>query len=398
MIWLVLTASSAALWVHLIAFRGGYWRADQRLAAPAVGRQPRQWPQVTAVIPARDEAETIAQVIAAHMKTDYPGDFHVILVDDQSSDGTGSIARAAGAGARRPLEIVAAPPLAAGWTGKLWAVNTGLLQARALAPDTAFFLLTDADIVHAPGTLRRLVEKAQDEDCALVSLMARLDNRGVWGGLLIPAFVYFFQKLYPFPRANDPWSPVAAAAGGCMLVNRAALEAAGGVRAIRNALIDDCALAQIIKADGARRIWLGLAREEVVSLRDNRALSSVWNMVARTAFTQLDYSWGRLAGTTCGMALIYLVPPLAVLAWPFHANTPAGLLGVFAWAAMAFSYRPTARLYGEAPLKVFALPLAAALYTLMTISSALRHLRGRGGQWKGRTYEKGPPKPAGLQS
>ncbi|MCG8441646.1 MAG: glycosyltransferase [Caulobacterales bacterium] len=223
--WLV--AASLAAWVYLIAFHGRFWRADQRLAPGAPTRAA--WPDVVAVVPARDEADVIGETLAGHLATDYPGRFAVVLVDDHSGDGTGDIARDLAVGAKRELQVVTPPPLASGWTGKLWALAHGLGVARAVAPEAAYVLLTDADIVHAPGTLAKLVAKAEDEDRALVSLMARLDSRGLWGGLLIPAFIFFFQKLYPFPLANDPRARQAAAAGGCVLARRDALEAAGGL-------------------------------------------------------------------------------------------------------------------------------------------------------------------------
>lgn len=374
---------SLAAWIYLTAFRKGFWRADQIL--PAETASLDSWPGVVAVIPARDEAEAIGATIAAHMASDYPGAFSVILVDDHSTDGTAEIAaRAAGGSAR--LEIAAAPELAAGWSGKLAAVDHGLKVAKARAPDAKYVLLTDADILHAPDTLRRLVAKAEKDGLSLVSLMALLDARGPWARRLIPAFVYFFQKLYPFPAANDPKHPLAAAAGGCMLVARDALESEGGVAAIRGALIDDCALARLIKGRPPKRpIWIGLARR-VRSQRDNRSLKSIWDMVARTAYAQLGYSPLLLAGTILGMILLYLAPPLIALTTPIHGDWHAGFAALGAWALMALSYGPTAALYGQSALSGALLPFSAALYTLMTISSALRHWRGEGGKWKGRTY------------
>lgn len=386
MIWPLLTALSLALWLYLLLGRGGYWRAGERLGPSP---EPAVWPEVVAVIPARNEAESIGAVIASHMASDYPGAFSVVLVDDNSEDGTGRLARAAAQGGPRRFDIVAGAPLKAGWTGKLWAQAQGIERAAEIAPGARYLLLTDADIVHASSTLRRLVAKAEAEDLALASLMARLDARGLWGGLLIPAFVYFFQMLYPFPLSNRPSSPVAAAAGGCMLVRRAALEEAGGVEAIRSALIDDCALARLLKRAhmrAPRRIWIGLADEEVVSLRDNRKLSSVWSMVERTAFVQLDRSALKLAGTIAGMTLLYLVPPAGVLVFPAHRDITTFAFAAIAYALMTASYRPTSRLYGQSRWKTALLPLAGVLYALMTISSALRHWRGEGGRWKGRAY------------
>ena len=373
-----------AAWGWLTLLNGNFWRASERLGdAPA----PQLWPDVAAIIPARDEAETIGAVIGAHMTADYPGRLTVIVADDASTDGTGDIASAAAAGKARDFDLVSVPPLPDDWTGKLWAVENGLARAREIAPEAKYLLLTDADIALSKDALSRLVAKAETENLALASLMARLDMRGPWASFLIPAFIYFFQKLYPFPRANDPDENLAAAAGGCMLVRRDSLEQIGGMGAIKNALIDDCALAKSIKdLTPSTRIWLGLASDEAISLRDNRELSSIWNMVARTAYAQLGYSPLLLVGTVLGMALIYLAPPLIVLSVIYHWNVAATAYAAGACALMGITYWPTLRLYGRAPWEAALLPAAAGLYTAMTISSGLRHHQGRGGQWKGRTY------------
>jgi hopene-associated glycosyltransferase HpnB len=231
----------------------------------------------------------------------------------------------------------------------------------------------------------RLVVKAEKEDLALVSLMAQLDARGLSGGLLIPAFVYFFQKLYPFALANDPKSSVAAAAGGVMLVRRDALQRAGGIEQIRDQLIDDCALARLLKVAG-ERTWIGLADAEAQSLRDNRSLRSIWSMVARTAFTQLDHSWAKLFACAAGMGLIYLAPPAIAFLTPIHGNSAAAIFALAAFFLMALSWSPTLRLFGKPGWAGFFLPVAAAFYLAMTVSSGLDHARGRGGFWKGRAY------------
>lgn len=367
-----------AAWAVLLLAWGRFWRADQRLTAVAA---PKKWPDVVAVIPARDEAETIGEVVTALKATQYLGRLDIIVVDDQSSDGTGDIAAKAGA------TVIPAPALPEGWSGKLWAVHNGLEQADRIASSASWVLLNDADIRHAPDTLRRLVAKGEAEDLALVSLMARLDSRGWWGGLLIPAFIFFFQKLYPFAWVNKPSHWVAAAAGGCMLVRRTALAEIGGIQALKGALIDDCTLGAKIKHDPPKRkIWLGLAGSEVLSLRDNRALSSVWTMVARTAFTQLRHSTGLLIGAVLGMVFTYLGPWIALI-WGVLAFDPLNFLtGAAAIAAMSLAYWPTARIYDQPSWKVLMLPIAAALYTAMTISSARNHWKGQGGRWKGRTY------------
>ncbi|MBK0397740.1 glycosyltransferase [Limibaculum sp. M0105] len=381
---LMLGLLSVAIWLGLLLGRGAFWCADQRLPdAPAPGR----WPVVAAVIPARDEAASIGAVLAAHAATAYPGRFSVTLVDDGSSDGTRFIAERASEGAERPIRVVSGEPLPPRWSGKLWALEQGVRAVLAAEPEVEYFLLTDADIEHAPQTLSRLVALAEAHELAQVSLMARLDARGFWGGLLVPAFVFFFQKLYPFPLVNDRNSAVAGAAGGCILIRRAALADIGGIGALMDALIDDCTLASLVKR-GARRkaIWLGLADTEVVSLRDNRALGAIWKMVTRTAFVQLHKSWALLAGATVGMALTYLAGPLLVLLVPMHGSAPAAALGVLAWALSAIAYLPTLRLYGGDEVRAFALPAVACVYMLMTLDSARAHAMGQGGAWKGRTY------------
>ena len=367
-------------WAVLLFLWGGFWRADQRL--PREVAAPAEWPGVVAVIPARNEAATIGEVVAAHRASDYPGGYPVIVVDDGSADGTGRLARAAGA------EVVAAPALPAGWSGKLWALRAGVEHARRVAPGAEWLLLTDADIRHGAETLRRLVGQAEGRGLAMASLMARLDARGFWGGLLVPAFVFFFQMLYPFPWANRPERPVAAAAGGCVLVRRDALAATGGIAAIRRALIDDCALAARVKrGPPPRPIWLGLAGDEVVSLRDNRRLTTIWTMVARTAFTQLRHSVVLLAGALAALALVFLAPPvLLLLAGSVAGDWWMAGAGALGWGAMLVAYAPTLALYGRPRWQGLGLPVAAALYGAMTASSAVRHWRGRGGAWKGRTY------------
>lgn len=383
MIWLFVSLASLAAWAFLTLGRGGFWKASERLE-PAP--EPKDWPAVVALIPARNEAESIAAIVRAHAASDYPGAFSIVVIDDGSDDGGADLARAAAEGSPHRIEVITAPPLEPGWSGKLAALNAGL--AHVSDWPAKYLLFTDADIVHAPATLRRLVAKAEAEGLALASLMARLDARGRWSELLIPAFVYFFQKLYPFPLSNDRASKVAAGAGGCMLVDREALSTVGGIASIRDRLIDDCALAERLKlaGDGApHATWIGLAADEVVSLRDNRSFASIWSMVARTAFTQLGHSWLLLAGTIAGMTIVYLAPPLVALSYPLHQNELAGVLALAAWIVMATTHLPTLRLYGLPRWRAFLLPAAAFLYSLMTLASALQHLTG-GGLWKGRTY------------
>ncbi len=389
---LPIAAAALIAWGYLALARGAFWRASERLDhAPA----PSDSPEIVAVIPARNEAATIERVVAGHLGSRYPGQLSVIVVDDLSDDGTAQRARDAFAKAKadpsRTLEVVEPPPLPPGWSGKLWAVHHGLAHAQKIAPGAKYVLLTDADIVLAPDALASLVARSERENLSLASLMARLDARG-WGSLLIPAFVYFFQMLYPFPRANDPDGNVAAAAGGVMLARKDALTAIGGVESFKDNLIDDCALARAMKdASPSAKIWIGLADDEATSLRDNQSLTSIWNMVARTAYTQLHYSPLLLAGVVLIMALLFLAPPLIALGWPGvgpfgHGSFRAAFFGVSAWGLMAMTYWPTLKLYERPPWEAALLPVAGVLFTGMTISSASRHWRGEGGRWKDRVY------------
>ncbi|MEM6912688.1 MAG: glycosyltransferase [Pseudomonadota bacterium] len=376
-----------AAWAFLMLLRGGFWRADQRLLA---AQDPTAWPRVVAVIPARNEAETIRQVVDAHRRCTYPGELKVFLCDDHSDDGTAQ--EAARSGGEAPLTIVSVPALPAGWSGKLWAMHTGLAEAEDAANGADFILFTDADIVVDENLLTRLVAKAEKDGLALTSIMARLDDRGFWGGLLIPAFIFFFQKLYPFPLINDVTSTISGAAGGVMLVRREALDKIGGLESMRGALIDDCSLAETIKNTEPRApigLYLSSTYGEAISLRDNRPYESLEAMVARSAYTQLQYSPLLLVGTLIGMTLVYLTAPLAVVSFPIHQSIAALALGLVTWGIMSVAYVPTLAVYGRKRREALALPIAALFYGWFTWLSAWRHWRGRGGQWKGRSYPAG---------
>jgi hopene-associated glycosyltransferase HpnB len=377
-----------ATWLYLIAARGGFWRAAERddNGAPAAAAAA-EWPAVTAVVPARDEAETVGATITALLRQDYRGPFNVILVDDQSRDGTARLAREAApalaAGDR--LTVVAGRPLPAGWTGKLWAQSQGIEHAVDVArnaPQVAdYLLLTDADIVFAPGTLASLVARAEHDALLLNSLMVKLRCQSFAERLFVPAFVFFFQMLYPFAWVNDPRRATAAAAGGCMLVRREALAAAGGLASIRGALIDDCALAKLLKSRGPIALTL---TDNAHSVRAYPALGDIRRMVARSAYAQLGYSPLVLAGTVLGLALTYLAP----VALTVFADGFAQFAGIFAWALMVCAFRPMLRFYGMRGLRSWlwaaALPAIAAMYMAFTLDSAYQHARGRGGMWKGR--------------
>lgn len=359
-------ALALLVWIGLAAT--GFWRTSERDGnAPAVA--PALWPDVVAVVPARDEADVIARSIGSLAAQDYPGSFRIILVDDHSSDGTAAAARALESDR---LTIVPAPPLPAGWTGKLWAMSQGV----AASGGATLLWLTDADIEHAPDTLRTLVGIAERGDRRLVSLMAKLRCQSLPERAMVPAFVFFFQLLYPFARVNRP-GKVAAAAGGCMLVRHDALEEAGGIAAIRDALIDDCALGALIKRRGP--IWLGLT-ERSRSIRPYEKWSDTAAMIARSAYAQLGYSPLNLVGTVTGLAFVFLTPPLLALL----GSGTARLAGSLAWLLMAALFQPMLRFYRRSPAWGLALPAIAMFYGACTVLSAWRHHRGRGGMWKGR--------------
>ena len=399
--------AAAVVWAYLVLGHGGYWRTGQRLPAapaeasaqpPPAAAEPARWPDVAAVIPARNEAAMLPVVLPALLGQDYPGALTVILVDDCSTDGTAEVAAALGPEPGRPgraLRVLAGAPLPPGWAGKVWAMAQGLAHAPAGAGENAaggYVLFTDADIAWRQGALRDLVRAAEADDRDLVSQMALLRTATGWERVVVPAFVYFFAQLYPFRRVNSPRSRTAAAAGGCMLVRREALERSGGLAPIRGARIDDVALGQVIKAQRGR-CWLGLSTA-VVSVRPYPRLADLWQMVARSAYIQLRYSPWLLAGTVAGLAFIYLLPPagaitgLAALAAgtasPASAASAAGA-GLAGWALMSLTYLPMLRLYRLSPLRAPGLPLIALLYTAMTVDSARRHYAGRGAEWKGRT-------------
>jgi hopene-associated glycosyltransferase HpnB len=363
-------------WVYLLAFHGRFW-----LSTPVLPpRTASGGAAVTVVVPARDEAESIQAALASLLAQEYRGALSIVLVDDNSSDGTGELAAALVSGGR--LTILKGEPLPAGWTGKLWAVQQGL--THPLAKSAGYVLLTDADIVHAPGHVSALVAQAEAGGYELVSEMVRLHCATAAERALIPAFVFFFQMLYPFAWVNDPAKRTAGAAGGTMLVARAALDRIDGVTRIRQNLIDDCALAKEIKSTGGR-IWLGHA-EAAISTRVYRSWRDVWNMIARTAYVQLGYSPLMLLGCIAGMSLIFCAAPLLAM---FAHGLPR-VLGAFAWLMLAAAFQPTLRRYRQSPLWGLALPALALFYLGATVASAVRHYAGRGGGWKDRVY---PAKP-----
>ncbi|MBD2434435.1 MULTISPECIES: glycosyltransferase [Fischerella] len=393
---LAIVIVSLLIWIALLTLWGQFWQTDQQLEVTETHLE--KLPSVCVVIPARNEADLLPKTLRSLLCQNYPGSFTIFLVDDHSTDGTAEVAQqtAQALNKDQQLHLITAQALPPGWSGKLWAMEQGINKATTiLEPD--YLLLTDADIEHDPVNLHQLVAKAEQENLDLVSLMVRLRCENFWEKLLIPAFVFFFQKLYPFRWVNDPQKSTAAAAGGCILIRTAALKRIGGLQVIRQALIDDCALAHAIKSvksssppsphhSTSPKIWLGLS-SSTHSLRPYPSLSPIWDMIARTAFTQLNYSPLLLIGTLVGMILVYIVPPLGLIVGTLTGNWLVALTGLSAWLLMSLAYLPMVRFY-QCPLWLaFCLPIIAFLYTLMTLDSALRYWQGRGGGWKGRVYK-----------
>ena len=381
---LSLTLLSLVIWLFLILFWGQFWRVDQQLEVNK-DTNITTLPTVCVIVPARNEADVIPISLRSLLLQDYPGNFTIFLVDDGSSDGTANFAQgvAYALDKTQQLQIVSSTSLPTGWTGKLWAMEQGVQTASELKPD--YFLLTDADIEHDPSNLRRLVAKAETQKLDLVSIMVRLRCQSFWEQLLIPAFVFFFQKLYPFTWVNNPKKAIAAAAGGCILIHREALNRIGGLQIIRQALIDDCSLAKAVKSSQGK-IWLGLSTF-TISLRPYDSLKTIWDMVARSAYTQLNYSPLLLVGSLLGMTLVYLLPPIGIILGAVLGNWMITLSAFIGYLLMTFAYLPMIRFYKCSPIFAFSLPIIAFLYTLMTVDSALQHWQGRGGTWKGRVFQ-----------
>lgn len=367
-----LATLAVAIWLYLLLAHGRFWQSGPELA-PA---KPMTAPAVTVIVPARDEAAVIGATLPTLQRQDYAGSLHIVLVDDASADGTGMIARQITQPQPRTLDVLNGKPRPPGWSGKLWALAQGVAEAGS----AEFILLTDADITHDPRHVATLVAEAERHDLDLVSEMVTLACDTPAERSLVPAFVYFFQLLYPFAWVNDPLRATAAAAGGTILLRRRALRRIGGIEAVRGALIDDVALAAAVKRGG--RIWLGhsgLAR----SIRTYSDAAAIWRMIARTAYVQLGFSPLLLVGTVLGMALTFIAPPFAAV----FGHGISRWFGWLAWGGMAASYQPTLHRYHRSILWAPLLPAVAAFYTAATIGSAINHYRGRGVAWKGRAYQ-----------
>jgi len=352
-----------AIWVYLLAFRGGFWRMRDESQNGPHDALPLP---VIAVIPARNEAACAGRAVKS-----LASEVRVVVVDDASEDDTARLAREAGAA------VIAARPLPPGWSGKLWALSEGI---RAASPDRPeYWLLTDADIVHPPGAVAGLVTRAREGPYDLVSYMVTLQCRSLAEQALIPAFVFFFFQLYPPAWIRSPRHRAAGAAGGCMLIRREMLERIGGIERIRGELIDDCALAGEVKRSGGR-VWLGLS-SGATSIRSYAGFGETGRMISRSAFTQLRHSWWLLAGTVAGLALAYLAPPLLTL---FADPGAAKGLGALAWLLMSVAYFPAVHFYRRPWFWAMLLPAIAVFYLGATLHSAFAWASGRGGMWKGR--------------
>ena len=370
---------SLLIWVYLVLARGGFWRIDPAVPAQDANTNPVH---IAVIIPARDEADVVGRAVRSLLQQTGHHRIHIFLVDDASTDGTAQAAHEAAiaAGQAQNLTVVPGSPLPSGWSGKLWAMQQGVQQAANTAPD--FFLFTDADIEHAPDSVTTLVSIAQSGPYDMASFMVKLHCQSIAEKLLIPAFVYFFFKLYPPAWIANPRRSQAGAAGGCILIRPAALEKAGGIAAIRQEVIDDCSLAARVKSSGGR-LWLG-ASASTRSIRPYEGFAGIGRMISRSAFNQLRHSTLLLLLSMAGMAATYLLPPLLVVA--SHRIAPAALGGM-AWLLMVLSYWPVLRLYHLNPLWALALPVAAVFYVGATLHSAWKYWTGQGGEWKGRIQD-----------
>jgi hopene-associated glycosyltransferase HpnB len=371
----VIGAATVAIWAYLLFLRGDFWWLPYHPVPDAASVAA---PSVVAVVPARDEAAVIGRSVASLLAQDYRADLHIVVVDDQSSDGTAEAAHAAAAAADASdrLTICSGKPVPLGWTGKLWAMRQGVEVARAVQPD--YLLLTDADIVHGSGNLRELVSRCETGGYDLASSMVRLNCCSLWEMLLIPAFVFFFFKLYPPRWVADPYRRTSAAAGGCMLIRAATLDRIGGIDSIHNEIIDDCALARRVKSVG--KVWLGPS-VHTGSIREYRSWRAIWDMIVRSAFAQLGYSAGMLVLTIVMLGVTYLAPPLLL---SLSLEPALMLCGALAWLAMSIAFMPTLRAYNAPRAVALLLPLIASFYAVATVASAVLFWRGRGGYWKGR--------------
>jgi hopene-associated glycosyltransferase HpnB len=375
----IVAAVPVLIWLYLLTARGGFWRIGRHFPDP----RPETLPEATivAVIPARDEAECIGDAVRSLLVQRLGTPIRIIVVDDGSTDGTADKAEEAAdqLGKADYLTVIRGQPLAPGWTGKLWAVSQGVAQAERFSPD--YLLLTDADIRHEPWSITRLILTAENKGCDLASCMVKLATHSTAEKALIPAFVYFFLQLYPPRWIYSPKLKTAGAAGGCVLIRPGTLKRIGGIAAIRNQVIDDCALAQAVKRNGGR-VWMGLT-DESQSIRSYGGFAGVAQMIARSAFNQLEHSSVLLVLTIAGLFFTYCLPLLLLLS---HKPLPV-VLGGTAWILMTVTYWSMVRFYRQAGLRSLLLPCIAVFYATATVQSALQYWRGTGGTWKGRIQD-----------
>jgi hopene-associated glycosyltransferase HpnB len=378
----LLASGAVIIWFLLIFFRGQFWRADQYL--PNIRTPLKKPPEIVIIIPARNEERTIDQCILSLLQQDYKGVMSIIVINDNSNDNTFKVVLTASQG-HNNVHLINGTKTPSDWTGKIWALAQGIVLAKKNFRHAKYFLFTDSDILHHPENLTELTNKAVNESLALVSLMAKLRCTSVWETLLIPAFIFFFQKLYPFALVNNPKNPVAAAGGGCMLVNCQYLEKVGGLEAIKTAVIDDCALAILLKQFNP--IWIGLT-QSTKSLREYQSLFDISRMVSRTAFVQLKYSPLNLFGAIMGMLIIYIIPLISVLVGVLSKEISLCILGLVGWIVMFFAYIPTLTLYNRPIWEASLLPISALFYSAMTVISAWQYMFGKAPTWKGRPMMK----------
>ena len=379
--WIFFGFSCAILltWLYLLMFRGAFWTA--RIERPP--KQPSAWPSVVAVVPARNESKLISECVRSILAQEYEGNLHLIVVDDHSVDKTEEQARrgARAANSEQNLTVTTANPLPKHWIGKTWAMEHGWKIAKTQLKENDYVWFTDADIKHTPAALKHLAGRAVDQNLELVSTMVLLKCRTFWEKVFTPAFIYFFKLLYPFNYVNTKPKRYAGAAGSCMLIKRATLEKIGGMKSIRKELIDDCALAKQIKNEG--HIWLGLTKDSV-SQRGYSKFTAGWNLIARSAYTQLNYSLPSLLFCIVGLLLLFIYPPVIIFAGPF----PANILGIITWIVMTATYIPILHRYRCRPLWAIFLPIISLLYLTATIGSAIRHFSGANGSSKRRNHRK----------
>ncbi len=368
-------------WLYLLLGHGGFWRVSRLGVARYHNGAANK--SIAVVIPARNEADVIGRAVTSLLQQSHSGSIRIFVIDDNSTDGTAEAAGTAGCDASHAesVVVISGKPLPAGWSGKLWAVQQGVEQALPLRPD--FLLFTDADIEHDSHNVASLISLAEGGGYDIASFMVKLHCRSLAEKLLIPAFVFFFFLLYPPAWIRDRRRKTAGAAGGCILIRPSALERIGGIAAIRNEIIDDCALARAVKRTGGG-VWLGTTAE-TRSLRPYESFAEVEHMIARTAFNQLQHSAWLLIGAVLGMLLVYVLPVALV----FSGAMRLALAGGAAYALMIATYLPMVRFYGLNPGWALSLPVAAVFYTAATVHSAIRYWSGRGGQWKGRAQDAG---------